>query len=539
MAVLGFTHQLFDFLYIFIVCGLLITGALSLLVKSGMQISIYISRIIVGALFVVSGLIKSNDPLGFSYKLQDYFAPGALDWEMFLGDGPSLTLAIIIAISEVVLGLAILFGGRMRISAIALMGMLLFFSWLTYYTASCNDEQMNVMSMNSELPIDEQIEFDRACVTDCGCFGDALKDSVVGRSLTPWESFKKDAALLVFALIILLSCGKIKFNTAKDDVVILPLALIAIAGFAGGLFKWWLPLYFTIFSVGVYLVIKQMKKSGVGREWITAIAMTIVTAVFTFYTLNYLPVRDFRPYDIGSNFYAAVKGVSDDIDMIYIYSVNGEDQEFSYAAIQDSSITAPWAIEGAEYVDRIDRIIKEGVPPTDISRPGALLNPEHEQYLYVNATDGSFALFQPDSANPDEWYSVAEDISYMRDSINNSDVRYQYYLAGNPGYTFILCLYSIKTANTGHFEAITELANEAQSNGHVFAAVTKQFDGLDDFRHKHQLSFDFYQSDERIIKTMVRSNPGLILLHNGVVVGKWHINSLPNYSEIADQYFSK
>lgn len=535
LLILGFTHELFDLLYIIIVGSLLVTGAITVLLKNGWDLSLYLSRIMAGSLFVVSGLIKANDTIGFSYKLQDYFAPGALDWSAFISDEASLTIAVIIAIAEVVLGLAILFGGRMKVASIALLAMLAFFTWLTHYTASCNDEQHEVMSMNAELPVDEQIEFDKACVTDCGCFGDALKGSVVGRSLTPWESFKKDVALLVFAFIILFGAGNTKFNTAKDDLAILPISLIAIGAFSGGLFGWWFPLWFTIGSIGVYILIKQLMKAGALQEWVTAVAMAVITGIFTMYTLNYLPIKDFRPYRIGSDFYASVKGTPDVIDMIYIYNVDGVDQEFPMSQIEDSTIVAPWTIEGAEYVDRLDRVTEEGVPFSPMMQPGNMLPKELEPFIHVNDL-GEFAVFQPDSAG-DMWYPItADDMPYMRDSIDNSDVNYHEYISGNPGYTFIVCAYDISKTDVSGAERIKQLSDDAQAAGHLVVGLTKQFEGVEEFRHEHQWGFNFYQGDERIIKTMVRSNPGVLLIKAGIVVGKWHINNVPNYDEIANQF---
>ena len=90
-------------------------------------------------MFVVSGIIKANDPLGFSFKLEEYFEPDALNWPFFIPY--SLGLSIFIAGSEIVLGLALLTGALARLTSWLLFSMILFFAWLTYFTASCNDSQ--------------------------------------------------------------------------------------------------------------------------------------------------------------------------------------------------------------------------------------------------------------------------------------------------------------------------------------------------------------------------------------------------------------
>ena len=134
-----------------------------------MKILVGISRIVVGILFIFSGLIKLNDPIGFSFKLQDYFAPGVLDLEFLIPY--SLLLAIFIVIFEVLLGVMLLVGYLRKFTVWSLLLMIVFFTFLTFYSAYFNK------------------------VTDCGCFGDAIK-------LTPWESFTKDVILLVFILIL-------------------------------------------------------------------------------------------------------------------------------------------------------------------------------------------------------------------------------------------------------------------------------------------------------------------------------------------------
>ena len=127
------------------------------------------SRVFVGILFIISGLIKLNDPMGFSFKLQDYFAPSVLNLEFLVPY--ALILALLVVIFEVMLGIMLLLGYAKKFTIWSLLAMIVFFTFLTFYSAYFNK------------------------VTDCGCFGDAIK-------LTPWESFTKDVILLVLILIL-------------------------------------------------------------------------------------------------------------------------------------------------------------------------------------------------------------------------------------------------------------------------------------------------------------------------------------------------
>ena len=142
-----------------------------------MKYLVQLSRIFVGVLFIISGLIKLNDPLGFSYKLQEYFSTDVLNLPFL--EPYALAISVFVVVFEVVLGVFLLIGYKPKFTVWSLLGMIVFFTFLTFYSAY----------------------FDK--VKDCGCFGDALK-------LTPWESFTKDLVLLFFILILFFGIKHIK-----------------------------------------------------------------------------------------------------------------------------------------------------------------------------------------------------------------------------------------------------------------------------------------------------------------------------------------
>ncbi len=185
-----------------------------------MKYIVWISRIIVGVLFIISGWIKLNDPMGFSFKLEEYFSPGVLDLPFFTP--MALGISIFVVIVEVILGVLLLIGFKPKFTVWSLLLMIVFFTFLTFYSAYFNK------------------------VTDCGCFGDAVK-------LTPWESFTKDVILLVFILILFFGRKYITpLFAPKTNWIIGGVALVACAWFAN-------------------------------------------------HVLNHLPTVDFRPYKIGAN----------------------------------------------------------------------------------------------------------------------------------------------------------------------------------------------------------------------------------------------
>jgi uncharacterized membrane protein YphA (DoxX/SURF4 family) len=157
-----------------------------------MRILANISRVLVGVLFIFSGFIKANDPLGFSYKLDEYFTVFGMPWL----SGVSLILAILICAFEIGLGVALLLGAKMKFTLWSLNLLIIFFTFLTFWSW----------------------KFD--VVKDCGCFGDFLH-------LKPFQSFMKDVVLLV--LILIITAGRKYINPLFKEKTS---AILAYAGFA-------------------------------------------------------------------------------------------------------------------------------------------------------------------------------------------------------------------------------------------------------------------------------------------------------------------
>lgn len=158
-----------------------------------MKALVSISRILVGVLFIFSGFIKLNDPIGFSYKLQEYFSPDVLNLPIF--EPYALLISVFVVVFEVVLGVFLLIGYKPKFTVWSLLLMILFFTFLTFYAAY----------------------FEK--VKDCGCFGDFLK-------LEPWESFWKDVVLLLLILILFFGVKHINPVFTK-----LPTTILALFGF--------------------------------------------------------------------------------------------------------------------------------------------------------------------------------------------------------------------------------------------------------------------------------------------------------------------
>ncbi len=155
-------------------------------------------RWVVGILFIFSGLIKANDPLGLSYKMQEFF--GA--WHTTYLNEYALPLSLVMNVFEVIAGVAIIVGWRPKLFSWLLLLLIIFFTFLTGYA-----------TLSGRF-------------TSCGCFGDCVP-------LTPLQSFIKDLVLLVFILILFINKNHIRPLILRERraVFILFLSVIGVSLF--------------------------------------------------------------------------------------------------------------------------------------------------------------------------------------------------------------------------------------------------------------------------------------------------------------------
>jgi len=132
-----------------------------------MKVVLSFIKIIVGILFIFSGLIKANDPMGLSYKMQEFFEV----WNLSFLDNYTLAFALIMNAFEILAGVAVLLGWRMRLFSWLLLLLIIFFTFLTGYALFSGK------------------------IKTCGCFGDCIP-------LSAKQSFIKDLLLLLLILVI-------------------------------------------------------------------------------------------------------------------------------------------------------------------------------------------------------------------------------------------------------------------------------------------------------------------------------------------------
>ena len=165
-----------------------------------MKYLIAIARSLVGILFIFSGLVKANDPLGLSYKMQEFFEV----WNFHWLDHLSLAFSFLMIVFEIVAGVAILLGWRMRLFSWLLLLLIIFFTFLTGYAYLSGK------------------------VRECGCFGDCIP-------LTAGQSFAKDVILLILILFLFAVRDRIQPVLRREGGAATVLVLAAFLSIA---FQW-------------------------------------------------------------------------------------------------------------------------------------------------------------------------------------------------------------------------------------------------------------------------------------------------------------
>lgn len=558
LVVIGFHESTGDSDTIYILLGLLLILAslVGLVLLKGLLLFSYVARVLVGGLFIVSGLIKANDPWGFAFKLEEYFSPSGLaaDFGFFGWFEPFvLELAVIICIAEIVLGAALILGGKIKLTSWALLLMMIFFTWLTFYTASCNANQAEALEAGKE--------FNRDCVTDCGCFGDALRGSV-GRSLTPLESFWKDLVLFYFALIIFINQWKIRMNTVTENWIMVPTSLVVVAFFSW-VFGWWFPVFFAILALLGSFVIGNINIGKMAKPWKMGIFVGLLALIFSMYTSFYLPVKDYRPYKIGNNITEQMNnGVAPEIDMVMVYKnlQTGKEEEVPLQEYSDN--WEKYADSSKyEYVDRKDKVLSEGKPPSISDfRPGILFehlsesdkkipyvdsiisadyDTYYEEYIALSSKYGSDTIWSVDYDTlyyPDSLYIPSDPFMALEDPNRPMEINMTPFIE-RADFVFLMTIRDVEAMNESAMSDLKVVLDGAKEKGIPFFVLTPATrEQIETIKSKFDFDATFLTIDGTEVKIIVRSNPGLVLLQEGTILDKWPSRSIPDFDSIFEDY---
>ena len=362
-----------------------------------MKLTILICRLIIAITFIFSGFVKAIDPVGFAIKMDEYLLAFHMEWFTKI----TLPLAILLISIEFLLGFYLLIGFYVRKMIPLIILVMSGFTLLTLYSAIFNP------------------------VSDCGCFGDAVK-------LTNWETFWKNVILM--APTLGLFYYRKKFNELWS------------------------------------------KKIGTISSAVLGLVFIVGLCVYSY---NNLPIIDFRPYKIGTHISSDMKfhenAEQPEYETTFIMEKNGEIMFFSLE-------NYPWDDTTYVFIDTETRIINEGYTPP------------LQNFMVTNI----------------DFEDVTSDIVERN------------------GAVFLMISHNLKKANKSSIKNFVNLSEIAKQKNIPFYCITSSdYTTAEIFANEHNAWFDYLQCDETTLKTIVRSNPALLLLHDGIIVGKWHFKNFP------------
>ena len=206
-------------------------------------------------------------------------------------------------------------------------------------------------------------------------------------------------------------------------------------------------------------------------KWIS-FASFFIFLFIAYYVLVHLPIIDFRPYAVGKNIpegmifpKGAKKAVYEDT---WIYKVNGQDKEYT-------TEEKPWEIEGATFVDRKTKLIEKGYVP-----------PIHDFTMEKEGVDFTKFLMQKEKL-------------------------------------MLIVIYNLAKSDKSLFPKIKEVTTKAMQEGYdVYAFSASDQEDFEKIKADYQLDFDMLFCDETTLKTIIRANPGIVILNKGTITGKWN-----------------
>lgn len=235
-------------------------------------------------------------------------------------------------------------------------------------------------------------------------------------------------------------------------------------------------LFLLLLAVAIFLGRRRFVYNISSKSrWMAVIFSIFYIALLEGVSLSHLPVVDFRPYAVGNDLRGMVQASYDTYEVVSVYEKDGERREFSEDNIPDSS----WL-----FVESRSELVTKGEKPL--------------------ISDFSIVDW-------DEDYDIAEDV------------------LADTGYVCILAIEEVEKASVSRVDKINDLYDYCLENSVPFyAATSSEEEAIALWRRRTGAEYPIYWADASMLRTMVRANPGLLLLKNGVVVGKWDSADIPD-----------
>ncbi|MDX1941502.1 MAG: hypothetical protein SFU99_13170 [Saprospiraceae bacterium] len=451
-----------------------------------------------GSLFIFSGGVKAIDPLGTAYKMEQYFAEFEKTfegtWFSFLAPlFPRLseiapTFSTIMIVLEVVVGLALILGARNKLTSWVFLIIVAFFTFLTGFTYLTGyvPDGVNFFQFGKWGPYVET----NMKVTDCGCFGDFLK-------LKPKVSFLKDVFLMVPALFFVFKHKDMhQLLTTVGRTTLLSVAGIGTVLFCISNYVWNEPVIdFRPFKEGVNIVERKKAEDEAAAN---------------------VEVTGYKLKNKSSG-----KVIELPYDQFLKEFKNYPSEEWEYEQIK----SAP-TIERTKISD-FDLQNFEGNSVTE-----QILSDSNYSFLIVShklygKTAGIETFTVSDTLYAVDTVVTGKTVSYVQrlDSVINRQVEKEKFEWESE---FLSAWKDI----------VNPMLQSAKKDALQVYAVTafEKPEKIQDFQDASESDYPIFVADDILLKTIIRSNPGIILLKNGTVVQKWHYKKLPAYEEIKSKY---
>ena len=451
-----------------------------------------------GVLFIISGFVKAIDPLGTSYKMQQYFAEFEATFAdtsfSFLSsffawlDGYTTAIAIAMIVFEIMLGIMLLLGSRTKFTSWAFLLLVVFFTVLTGFTYLTGyvPSGVNFFSFGQWGAYNEL----QMKVTDCGCFGDFLK-------LEPKTSFLKDIVLLVPAL------------------------------------------YFVFRHQDMHQLFAEKTRRNI--VWITTALVLLYCIRNTYWNIPHI---DFRPFRSGVDIRAQkeaeeeAQGNREVISYTLKNALTGKFVELPYAQYLKEYKSYPktdWEVIETEMTEpaveetKISEFMIYGPDGEDVSQQ--VLDNPNTFLLFI-----CHKLYEDGQEKVSK--TVTDTIMRLDTIINGRDTTFEE-SASYVNRDVTVTSYQWNQRYLERFkQTVVPFAQSAKADGVSSIAVLGGADDrmIEDFREASGIDFTICTADDILLKTIVRSNPGVVLMRDGTILHKWHHTKLPSWINVKNSY---
>jgi uncharacterized membrane protein YphA (DoxX/SURF4 family) len=493
-----------------------------------------IFRVFVGLLFIFSGLIKSNDPTGFSYKLDEYFSVFSAELEAeqdsiyatvtapdgsftkTLAINPNATSYDILAATSPWKAVSI---GTETKDSVYFADASIYLNNVELLNVPVNAEDSNVVLLTAKIAYGAAgKELGNKTIT-FKSFQSNLKNITIdaGEYVQPnswlvdfFQGLRPYALALAIFLCVLEIVLGIALLIGWSPKLIVTLLIVLILFFT---FLTWYSAYYNkvtdcgcfgdaikltpwesfykdiILCISIFFItlgvkyIKPIFSKPFAVKLLTV--FTLFSTGFAMYCWHYLPVKNFLKFKKGNDIEALAvvpeDAPTDVYENVFIYAKDGTEEEFTLEQMSGRDLKA----DGYEFVDRKDKLISKGYEPE------------------------------------------IHDFKIMDESRNNDYA--EDFFANDSTHKILIVMNELEQVNLEAMEDLKTVIKACKKQGiEIYPLTASDAETTEAFRHEHQLDIPFYYGDKTNLKSIIRSNPGLVLFNGNVVKENWPSTRLPS-----------